>query len=122
MKKQDPRGNVTALRKRSRQSKRVGRIDQVTLHRPHVEAWLFMEDEQPSRELGQASYVHRLYEEYCLMEEIRPCSLTTFGKIMNKYCMKPDGKRGTVNYTLKLTVYNNLLTLWGCGEEVKQVA
>ena len=97
-------------------------MDQVTLNRPHVEAWLSMEDEQPSRELGQASYVHELYKDYCLTEELESSSLTTFGKIMSEYCTKPDGKRGTINYTLKSTVYDYLLTLWGYGEEYKEAA
>ena len=122
MKKKDPRESIHSLKKRKRQLKRVKKVDQVTLNRPHVEAWLFMEDEQPSRELGQASYVHELYKDYCLTEELESCSLTTFGKIMSEYCTKPDGKRGTINYTLKSTVYDYLLTLWGYGEEYKEAA
>jgi hypothetical protein len=122
MKKKDPRESINSLRKRKRQGKRVGRISQVALNRPHVEAWLYMEDEQPSRELGQASFVHELFSDYCLGVGVNPCSLTTFGKIMSEYCMKPDGKRGCINYTLKPTVFDYLLTLWGYGEEVKKAA
>lgn len=122
MKKFDQRASINILRNRKRQLKRVKKVDQVTLNRPHVEAWLFMEDEQPSRELGQASYVHQMYKEYCLFEGVEPCSLTTFGKIMNAYCMKPEGKRGCINYTLKPAVFDQLLTLWQGSEQFKEAA
>ena len=126
MKKKDPRENVLELKRRARELKgqlqTVEELSSKEKFGPGIERFIYMPDEELSRQLGRASYVHQCYVEYCKSEELEHCNITIFGTIMKKYVKKKRGKGGCLFYTLRPHVFNYLNSLLNSGEELKEAA
>ena len=117
--KKSSKTNIVKMKKRP---KRLRKDTQQTRFKVSVRAYFFLEDEQPSRELGQAREVYEDYKNHCLLEGISYCSQSTFGNIAREFVIKSNGPLGRVYYSLKPHVFNYLLALSSGGEFYKQAA
>lgn len=117
--KKNSKTNILNMKKRP---KRLCKDTQQARFKSSVKAYFFIEDEQPSRELGQAREVYEDYKTHCLLEGLSHCSQSTFGNIAREFVEKSNGPLGRVYYSLKPHVFNYLVTLSSGGEFYKQAA